>query len=291
VGTSSSAYGSGTIIDVTRKDANNNNVDGENIFYVLTCHHVVEYEGNEIYVYIPDREGDNYGESDYNQDFVLKGRIGGTTSGEVSLIGGDLKSDVAVLKIDISGTKINKEDIIKSPIAPVTYQVQVGEDVFAIGNPSGKLPGTVSVGTISYINRETIIDPIGEMTLLQMNTDIFHGSSVGALYNMYGEIIGLTNSGSDTYVGICYAVPHVINLDNGLKDNGFVNIVGQLLGTYTGDNFGYISGRRETFGFTVTPMDKEEYLKVTEIVSGSQAEKKGLKVEDVVVAIQEVSTP
>ena len=286
VGTSSSSYGSGTIINITRKDDKNNNLDGENIFYIMTCHHVVNYEGNEIYVYIPDREGDNYGESDYNQDFILKGRIGGTTSGQVSLVGGDQKSDVALLKIDISGTKINKEDIVKSPLAPATYQVQVGEDVFAIGNPSGQLPGTVSVGTISYINRETVIDSIGEMTLLQMNTDIFHGSSGGALYNLYGEIIGLTNSGSDTYIGICYAVPFVINAENGLKDNGFVNIVGQLLGTYTGDNFGYISGRREAFGFTVTPMENSEYLKVTAITSGSQAEEKGLKVEDVILSVK-----
>lgn len=287
VGTSSSSYGSGTIINITRQDNKGNNIDSENVFYVMTCHHVVDYKGSEIYVYIPDREGDNYGESDYNQDFILKGKIGGGKfDGQVSLIGGDLKSDVAILKLDISGTNITKEDIVKSDIAPASYQMQVGEDVFAIGNPSGQLPGTVSVGTISYINRETSIDSIGEMTLLQINTDIFHGSSGGALYNLYGEVIGLTNAGSDTYVGICYAIPFVIDADNGTKDNGFVNIISQLLGSYTGDNYGYISGRRDTFGFTVVPIEDSEYIKITAVTEGSQAQLKGLKVDDIILNVQ-----
>ncbi len=286
VSTTTSSYGSGTIIDVARKDASGNNIDGENIFYVLTCHHVVDYKGSEIYVYIPDKQGDNYGESDYDQDYILKGKIGESYSGQVSLIGGDKQSDVAILRLDISGTNLSKDDIVKSKIAPAEYEMQVGEDVFAIGNPSGQLPGTVSVGTISYINRETSIDSIGEMTLLQINTDIFHGSSGGALYNLYGEIIGLTNAGSDTYVGICYAIPFVIDIANGVKDNGFANILTQLLGTYTGDNYGYITGRRETFGFTVTPTEDSEYIKITAITSGSQADVKGLKVEDILISAQ-----
>ena len=288
---SSVSYGSGVIIDIVRTDKDGNNLDGENVFYILTCHHVIDSQG-AITVYVPDEEGDNWGESDYNGDYAFSGKIGGTFTGEVSLIGGDQESDIALLKLDITGSGVSKDKIVKSSLAPSSgYQMKVGEDVFAIGNPSGTLPGTVSVGTISYINRETSISDIGNMTLLQINTDIFHGSSGGALFNMYGEIIGVTNAGSDTYVGICYSIPYVVDEANGDKDKGFINIATQLLGSYTGSNYGYISGRLEKFGFTAQEVAVENgVVKVSSVVQGSQANLKGIKVEDVIQKAQKAGS-
>jgi argininosuccinate synthase len=56
-----------------------------------------------------------FGESDYNDAFTFNGVIGsGTFNGQVSLVGGDMNSDVAVLKLDITGSKVTKDKIVKS---------------------------------------------------------------------------------------------------------------------------------------------------------------------------------
>lgn len=70
------------------------------------------------------------------------------------------------------------------PVAPV--EPQVGEDVFAIGNPKG-LEHTLSTGIVSSYrdNRQ----------LIQTTTEITHGSSGGPLLNMKGEVVGITTSG------------------------------------------------------------------------------------------------
>ena len=285
--TDSIGYGSGTIINVQRADEKGQNLDDENIFYILTCHHVIESKG-EIAVYLPDAEGDNFGESDYDDKYTFSGKIGGTFSGEVSLVGGDKDSDIAILRLDISGRGINSDKIVKANLAPQTdYKLAIGENVFAIGNPSGNLPGSVTVGTIAYINREVSIADIGEMTVLQLNTDIYHGSSGGALFNLYGEIIGVTNSGSDTYVGIGYAIPYVIDPINGTKDKGFLNVASQLLGSYTGQNYGYVSGRIEKFGFTAQPnAEKSSEIRVSSIVQSSQAYGSDMQVGDIIQMVQ-----
>lgn len=64
---------------------------------------------------------------------------------------------------------------------------RVGEDVFAIGAPFG-LEHTLSKGIISSYRTE-------ERTIIQTTTEITHGSSGGPLFNMRGEVIGITTSG------------------------------------------------------------------------------------------------
>ncbi len=274
----SASYGSGIIVNVKRLDENEQDVDGENVFYILTCHHVISDAGN-VTVYVPDEEGDNFGEHDYNSDYEFTGKIGETFSGEVTLVGGDLNSDVALLRLDLSGTNVTSDKIVKADLAPTSgYAMRVGESVFAIGNPSGRLPGTVTVGTIAYLNREVTVGSVGDMTLTQINTDIYHGSSGGALFNLYGEVIGITNSGSDKYSGINYAIPFVIDAENGDNDNGFINIIKKLLGTYTGENYGYVYGRIEKFGFTA--QESEEKVIVSDVTVGSQAHLQGIVKQD-----------
>lgn len=70
---------------------------------------------------------------------------------------------------------------------PIATEVpQVGQDVFAIGNPEG-LESTLSKGIISGL-RPT-------QNLIQTTAEITHGSSGGALFNMKGEVLGITSSG------------------------------------------------------------------------------------------------
>ena len=276
--------GSGVIVDMNKLDDYGNVVDDQYTFYVMTCHHVVGELG-AITVYVPDLEGDNFTEDDYNKDFAFTGTIGASKyNTAVTLVGGDATSDIALLKLNIQGSKVNKNDLVKASFPSSNYTPMVGEDVFAIGNPSGTLPGTVTCGTISYINRPTEVGEIGEMTLLQLDLDTYHGSSGGALFNLYGQLIGITNAGSDEYLGINYAIPFIIDANSGYNDNGFYSIASQLLATVTADNYGYVSGRNEKYGFSYTVESSEngESLVVSAVTIGSKCARAGMKRGDII---------
>ncbi|MBQ0099384.1 MAG: trypsin-like peptidase domain-containing protein, partial [Firmicutes bacterium] len=276
----STSAGSGTIVNISRDG------DDENVFYVLTCYHVIGYSGATVQVCLPDENNRNYGDNDYNSSkFVLQGTIGGTdTSGKVpsknsvSLVGGDKDSDVALLRLYITDSLV-KNNISKANIMNPSNTLCKGYEVFAIGNPTGTLQGTVSQGYIGYVNRNVNIGDIGEMVLNQINLDIYHGSSGGGLYNLYGELVGITNAGSDENSGLNYAIPLKITNDN--FDKGFYNVATQLLASYSETNYGYVSGRKIKFGFTVSP-NTEGKPYVVSIVANGLAETAGLQQNDIV---------
>ena len=83
--------------------------------------------------------------------------------------------------------RVNTADYqIKNPIPISSHAPQIGDDVFAIGNPEG-LANTLSKGIISgYRDNNSRIQTTAEIT---------HGSSGGPLMNMNGEVIGITTSG------------------------------------------------------------------------------------------------
>ena len=119
---------------------------------------------------------------------------------EATLVGRDSKTDIAVLKIKVSG------------LQPAVYgnsdSLVVGELVVAIGNPLGELGGTVTEGIISALSRNIEIDG-NMMALLQTSAAVNPGNSGGGLFNGYGELIGIVNaksSGSDIE-GIGFAIP------------------------------------------------------------------------------------
>ena len=246
-------WGSGVIID----NANND----DNVFYIITCHHVIESKGN-ITVYVPDLNSRNHGDKDYDSKFKFTGKIDSDSrTGEVTLIGGDKLADIAVLKLDITGSGVSKSQITCAVLPPETYSIKRGEDVFAIGNPGGSLPMTVSAGIVSYLDRWVGINSVGYMTIIQIDVQINHGNSGGGLFNLYGELVGITNAGRENLDGINYAVPYKYAYSNG----GFLDIITQLIGTYQnfeGKNFGYISGSWEmgiTLGIAYDSASGEYY--------------------------------
>lgn len=104
--------------------------------------------------------------------------------------------DLALLKIeDIGETKIKYV-----PIADID-DLKVGEDVFAIGNPLG-LERSVHDGIVSTRNRA-----FEGLVYIQTNTDINPGNSGGPLFNMHGEVIGVTNMGYIFMGGLGFAIP------------------------------------------------------------------------------------
>ena len=278
------SVGSGIMVDVTVSQ--NSYLSNDNFVFILTCHHVIASARN-VKVCLPDENFDFY-----NENFAFAGAIGSDiapSSYAVSLVGGDKLSDVAVLKLDLSKTNLTasqKANITKAKIAPLdqnVYSMRRGEEVFSVGNPTGELPGSCNSGIISYLDRVTYIAEVGEMSLTQHDVAIQHGSSGGGLFNLYGELIGITNAGSDTYKGMNYAIPYYSNVKEGQENRGFVAIAQQLLGTATSTNYGYISQRKDTFGFTVTVQSNS--VIITEVVADSQAYQVGLKINDHIVAV------
>ena len=104
--------------------------------------------------------------------------------------------DLALLKVeDLGDTKIKYVSLgdIDS--------IKVGEKVFAIGNPLG-LERTVTDGVISAINRA-----FRGLVYIQTNADINPGNSGGPLFNLAGEVIGVTNMGYIFFGGLGFAIP------------------------------------------------------------------------------------
>jgi serine protease Do len=104
--------------------------------------------------------------------------------------------DLALLKV---------EDLGDTMIKPVTFgrmdKIKIGEKVFAIGNPLG-LERTVTDGVISTKNRA-----FEGLVYIQTNADINPGNSGGPLFNLAGQVIGVTNMGYIFYGGLGFAIP------------------------------------------------------------------------------------
>ena len=88
--------------------------------------------------------------------------------------------DYIIFKVEISDYHI------ANPIPIVSHAPQIGDDVFAIGNPKG-LASTLSKGIVSSFRDDD--------RRIQTTAEITHGSSGGPLMNMNGEVVGITTSG------------------------------------------------------------------------------------------------
>ena len=117
-----------------------------------------------------------------------------------SIVGYDEQTDIAVLKID--ATKLNAVTIGRSS------KLSVGDLAVVIGNPLGKLGGTVTAGIISAKDRKIELEN-RTRTLIQTDASINEGNSGGALFNRKGELVGIVVAkGSGTGIeGLGFAIP------------------------------------------------------------------------------------
>ncbi len=146
--------------------------------YILTNHHVVE-GANEVTVTLLDK-----------REFKAR------------LVGADPRTDIAVLKIESSGS---------FPYLALadSSKVEVGDVVLAIGNPFG-VGQTVTMGIVSATSRGGLgIEQVEDF--IQTDAAINPGNSGGALVNEQGHLIGINTailgSGSGGNQGIGFAVP------------------------------------------------------------------------------------
>lgn len=199
-------------------------------------------------------------------------QLSDNTEYEAKLVGADELSDIAVLKIEASG--------LKAASFGESRDLAVGDKVAAIGNPLGEtFRLTLTDGIISAIERG-ISYKGHSMTLLQTNTAINEGNSGGALFNMYGQVIGITNmkmmSSYSSIEGIGFAIPSATAC----------SIANSLI------KYGEVWGR-PSIGITVGAIPKnvlEHYdlpqgLYVSAVQAGSDAEKEGIQPGDIITAV------
>jgi len=161
--------------------------------YILTNYHVIK-DADQIVITLSD---------------------GRETIAEI--IGIDIETDLAVLKIQLSGVTPIK---IEQNVEP-----NIGDLVFTIANPFG-VGQSVSMGILSATGRDQIGLAKHE-NYLQTDAAIHPGSSGGALINAHGNLIGLntaivSNSGGNQGVG--FAIPNSISINNAIQmiENGRV---------------------------------------------------------------------
>ena len=209
IGTSFSASGSGVLFGYN---------EDLGLSLIVTCHHVID-GCNQISV--RTSKGQTY---------------------EAKLVGSYSDEDLAVLSIEATG-------LTYASIFENSDDLKLGSQVVCIGNPLGTLPGSVSSGYLSYINREINVDTYKTQTLLQTDVAINSGNSGGGLFNTSGALIGIVNAkfSSSSIEGLGFAIPSKI----------VISTINEIMKTAKYDkeakvwNCGYVEGDWE-FGFTVS---------------------------------------
>ncbi len=140
----------------------------------------------------------------------------GRTINNVTVVGADPLTDLAVLKINAGG------------LIPATWgdsqQLEAGDWVLAVGNPYG-LDGSVTSGIVSAKRRRRIAPQNVYQDFLQTDAAVNPGNSGGPLVNVKGEIVGITTAiVGRSYQGISFAIPSEIARDvyENLVANGSV---------------------------------------------------------------------
>lgn len=188
-----------------------------------------------------------------------------------TLVGKDDSTDTAVIKVDVGASELHPLSIGSSAA------VQPGDEVVAIGSPFG-LTETMTAGIVSAIGR-TITAPnnFSISGAIQTDAPINHGNSGGPLLNASGQVIGVNvqiDSNSDGSEGVGFATP--------------IDTVKSVADTF-------ISGgkvQHAYLGIQVSDAAGNGGAKVGSVVSGSPADKAGLKAGDVITAVdgKQIST-
>lgn len=197
---------------------------------------------------------------------------------EAQLKGSDSGLDVAVISVNLDDLKKSTRDAIKIALIGDSDELEIGEQVVAIGNALG-YGQSVTTGIVSALNREVEMSGL-EGGLIQTDAAINPGNSGGALLNMKGEVIGINSAKlSDTTVeGMCYAIPISTAIPTA---ETLMNRVTRE--EVPEDEVGYMG----IVGVLITKSDAEKYsmpegIYLQQIVEGSAAEDAGLKVGDII---------
>ena len=201
------------------------------------------------------------------------------TTAKATVVGTDSSADLAVISVKIKDIKDSTASKIKVATLGSSDDLKVGEEVVAIGNALG-YGQSVTTGVVSAKNREVSLTD-GTMNLLQTDAAINPGNSGGVLINMDGQVVGINNAKlEDTSVeGMGYAIPittaktiltDLMNAGSvSTKDAAFLGVVGRDINESYSSALGIPSG-----------------IYVSQVVSGSPAQKAGISAGDVIVKFE-----
>ena len=208
--------------------------------------------------------------------------------------GGDELSDVALLKISPGEYKLKPAEFANSDL------VVTGEQVVAIGNPSGlEYFGSVTVGYISAVRDNLkIYDSNGlvekKMKMLQTDAALNPGNSGGPLCDMFGKVIGInTMKLIDDYDGIGFAIP----------SNGALTILNEIkdTGEYSGNDIAekgvslgiscmaVVEGEEVQISQTETIVPARSGILVVSIISNESSAAGHLKEKDIIMSFENIT--
>lgn len=167
--------------------------------YIITNYHVVDGV-SDITVFFSN--GDSY---------------------DAIVVGGEEDNDIAVLKIDAKG--------LQPVVLGDSDAIQIGENVYAVGNPLGELTFTLTGGYVSAKDREITMSSGTVMNMIQTDAAINSGNSGGPLFDQYGQVVGIvsaklsnSSSSSSSVEGLGFAIPlnDVKDMVSSIIQNGYV---------------------------------------------------------------------
>lgn len=208
-----------------------------------------------------------------NANTITVAMFDGTTY-PAKLVGYDASNDIAVLKIEA-------KDLVPVTLGDSDHLL-VGDEVVAIGNPLGELTFSLTKGNVSALDRAVTLSRNVTMNLIQTDAAINSGNSGGALFNMYGEVVGITNAkySSSGYTGqasidnIGFAIPinSVREIVTSIIEKGYISR------PYIGVSVSNVSEESQSYG-----MPKGAAIRAVE--QGGPAEQAGLQANDIVTAL------
>ena len=240
------SQGSGSGIIISEKN---------NKMYIATNNHVIE-DADSVTI-------------KFNDDSTAEATVKGT----------DSATDLAVVEVDM--TKLSKDTLSNVKIATIgnSDETKVGEQAIAIGNALG-FGTSVTVGYVSAKDKEIDSEDSASVKLLQTDAAINPGNSGGALVNSKGEVIGINSSkfASEEIEGMGFAIPmataepileELMNQKSvSESDRAYLGITGQDVSSEYAEAYGMPEG-----------------IYVSQVTSGSPAEKAGVKTGYIITGI------
>ncbi|MBR7179102.1 MAG: trypsin-like peptidase domain-containing protein [Oscillospiraceae bacterium] len=195
---------------------------------------------------------------------------------EARLVGFDEMNDVAILKVEATG--------LDAVTVGSSDALIVGDQVVAIGNPLGELTSSLTVGYISAKDR-TINTDGSFINMMQTDAAINPGNSGGPLFNMKGEVIGITtakysgSTGSGASIeGIGFAIPidDAVAMTEDLIAHGYLTNQAYL-------GVSVMNLDANTAALYSLPVGSY----IQSVVEGGCAEKAGIQPKDIIIAVGE----
>ena len=217
--------------------------------YILTNFHVIE-----------------------NSDAITVSFYNGS-SAKAELIGYDESNDIAVLKAEAEN--------LSPVVLGDSENLNVGDTVAAIGNPLGELTFSLTVGAVSALEREITTSTGITMNLMQTDCAINSGNSGGALFNLYGEVIGITNAkyssssaseASIDNIGFAIPVNHVRSIIESIIEKGYISK------PYIGVSVTDVSQETQSYGLP-------QGAAVKAVAEDGPAAEGGLQVNDIITHV------